>query len=255
MSKVAIQGDPSGSGTFTIAAPNSNSNVNINLPTVTGGNFIVSNASGNVGIGTSSPTARLDVANTSTNTTFSTVGNQLLIRNAGTTVDAYARIDFAGGSANNPTASIAAQIKNYGTGATDIVFGTFNTGAGTIAERARITTDGNFQFNSGYGSVATAFGCRAWVNFNGVGGASIRASGNVSSVARNGTGDYTVNMATALPDNNYVVAGLSREDSTGNHGNQYVTMRRNVMTSSSFRLSTGSSSAVDHVETMVAVFR
>ena len=25
----------------------------------------------------------------------------------------------------------------------------------------------NFQFNSGYGSVATAYGCRAWVNFNG----------------------------------------------------------------------------------------
>lgn len=32
MSKVAIQGDPSGSGTFTIASPNSNSNYTLTLP-------------------------------------------------------------------------------------------------------------------------------------------------------------------------------------------------------------------------------
>ena len=39
---------------------------------------------------------------------------------------------------------------------------------------------GNFKFNSGYGSVATAYGCRAWVNFNGTGTVAIRASGNVN---------------------------------------------------------------------------
>ena len=44
----------------------------------------------------------------------------------------------------------------------------------------------------------------AWVNFNGVTTATIRASYNVSSVTRNGTGDYTVNFATALADANYV---------------------------------------------------
>ena len=31
----------------------------------------------------------------------------------------------------------------------------------------RIDTSGNLLFNSGYGSVATAYGCRAWVNFDG----------------------------------------------------------------------------------------
>jgi hypothetical protein len=35
------------------------------------------------------------------------------------------------------------------------------------AERMRLDTSGNLQFNSGYGSVATAYGCRAWVNFDG----------------------------------------------------------------------------------------
>ena len=42
-------------------------------------------------------------------------------------------------------------------------------------EQARITSAGLFQFNSGYGSVATAYGCRAWVNFNGTGVVAIRA--------------------------------------------------------------------------------
>lgn len=65
------------------------------------------------------------------------------------------------------------------------------------------TEAGLLQFNSGYGSVATAYGCRAWVNFNGTGTVAIRASGNVSSITDNGTGAYTVNFTTAMPDANY----------------------------------------------------
>jgi len=66
MSSVQIQGNPSGTGVLTIAAPNTNSNYTINLPTVTGGSFIASDTSGNVGIGTSSPAAKLDVRGSST---------------------------------------------------------------------------------------------------------------------------------------------------------------------------------------------
>jgi hypothetical protein len=70
------------------------------------------------------------------------------------------------------------------------------------------TEAGLLQFNSGYGSVATAYGCRAWVNFNGTGTVAIRASGNVSSITDNGTGNYTVNFTTAIVDTSYsVVAG------------------------------------------------
>jgi hypothetical protein len=46
----------------------------------------------------------------------------------------------------------------------------------------------------------------AWVNFNGTGTVDIRSSYNVSSITDNGTGDYTVNFATALSDANYSVA-------------------------------------------------
>jgi len=58
--------------------------------------------------------------------------------------------------------------------------------------------------------------CRAWVNFNGTGTVAIRASGNVSSITDGGTGTYTVNFTTAMPDANYAVvfgrgaAGIQR---------------------------------------------
>ena len=49
--------------------------------------------------------------------------------------------------------------------------------------------------------------CRAWVNFNGTTAtpSTIRGSGNVSSVTKNGTGDYTINFFPAMPDTNYSV--------------------------------------------------
>lgn len=47
--------------------------------------------------------------------------------------------------------------------------------------------------------------CRAWVNFNGTSTVSIRASFNVSSITDNGTGNYTINFTSALPDTNYAV--------------------------------------------------
>jgi hypothetical protein len=61
---------------------------------------------------------------------------------------------------------------------------------------------------------APIYGCRAWVIFDGTrdttGNLStantdrlIRGSGNVTSVARNGVGDYTINFTIAMPDANY----------------------------------------------------
>jgi hypothetical protein len=59
---------------------------------------------------------------------------------------------------------------------------------------------------------APLYMCRAWVNFDGTGTVAIRASGNVSSITDNGTGDYTVNFTTAMPDANYSVGALNRAD-------------------------------------------
>lgn len=55
---------------------------------------------------------------------------------------------------------------------------------------------------------APTYACRAWVNFNGTGTVAIRGSGNVSSITDNGTGDYTVNFTTAMPDANYAAVGM-----------------------------------------------
>ena len=50
---------------------------------------------------------------------------------------------------------------------------------------------------------------KAWVNFNGQGTVAIRRAFNVSSITDNGTGDYTINFTTAMPDTDYatVVSG------------------------------------------------
>jgi hypothetical protein len=66
-------------------------------------------------------------------------------------------------------------------------------------------SSGNLSFNSGYGSAARAYGCRAWVNFNGTGTVAIVGSGNVTSITDQGVGNYLVNLTTALPDTNGAV--------------------------------------------------
>lgn len=188
----------------------------------------------------------------------------------------YTEIDAPAVAGNNtlvlPTGNGNANqlLKNSGT-------------AGQLAfASATEDSSGTFAFNSGYGSVAPVYGCRAWVNFDGttagtfaggastvtrVGGsttatittttahnlttgnsvyaasgvvagtytvtvltsttftittvattalsavaitfnfANIRASGNVNSIAKNGTGDYTMNFTTAMVDANYSVSG------------------------------------------------
>ena len=83
---------------------------------------------------------------------------------------------------------------------------------------------------------APLYMCRAWVNFNGTGTVAIRASGNVSSVTDNGTGDYTVNMATAMPDANYSFAAtLGTSVYGGGAVNQIVCRAQTTITSSAFR--------------------
>lgn len=84
--------------------------------------------------------------------------------------------------------------------------------------QAIITAAGLLQFNSGYGSVATVYGCRAWVNFNGTGTIAIRASANVSSITDNGIGDYTINFTNSLPDANYAFNMSANDNGTGTGG-------------------------------------
>jgi hypothetical protein len=90
----------------------------------------------------------------------------------------------------------------------------------TTGSAATVTgnaTGSTFGFNSGYGSVATAYGCRAWINFNGTGTPAIRGSGNVTNITDNGTGNYTVNFTTSMPDTGYSAVGTCGSPSVA-HG-------------------------------------
>lgn len=64
------------------------------------------------------------------------------------------------------------------------------------------------------GGTAPSYSARAWVNFNGTSTVAIRDSANVSSITDNGTGDYTVNFTTAMPDTNYMSSGMAGFNST-----------------------------------------
>jgi hypothetical protein len=93
--------------------------------------------------------------------------------------------------------------------------------AGTIvADTLQSSITGTpVQFNDGVGTQIGTL-CRAWVNFDGTtntgGFCTIRASFNVSSITDNGTGDYTVNFTTAMPDANYSAIGITVSTSTNN---------------------------------------
>ena len=102
--------------------------------------------------------------------------------------------------------------------------------------------------------VAPSYGARAWVSFNGRNNTSNvfdlsntnrfifgngLASGNVSSVLRNGAGDYTINFALAMPDINFCVVGNAEsgaalnvvktfQDATGGYVSPTLTTARIV---------------------------
>lgn len=97
---------------------------------------------------------------------------------------------------------------------------------------------------------------KAWVNFNGTGTVAIRAAFNVSSITDNGTGDYTVNLASALADVNYSVVG--GQGNAGASGFDLYMPWQQAPTKSTFRVAsfTGNSGAfVDCAYVQLAIFR
>ena len=103
---------------------------------------------------------------------------------------------------------------------------------------------------------APIYAARAWVNFNGTGTVAIRASGNVTSITDNGTGDYTVNFTNALPDVNYAFTGTLAPGSAST----VVCVAENsntTRTASLFRIYTSQQGAIviDVPAVMISVFR
>tara|TARA_B100001057_G_scaffold455419_1_gene501938 strand:+ start:117 stop:461 length:345 start_codon:yes stop_codon:yes gene_type:complete len=80
----------------------------------------------------------------------------------------------------------------------------------------------------------TQWQIRAWALANGNGTAHIDASSNFSSLTDNGSGDYTFNFSTNMPDTAYVVTG-----STGRNSTPHFSLNSNIRNASNFRINTG----------------
>jgi len=97
-----------------------------------------------------------------------------------------------------------------------LVFSTTADGASSPTERMRLDSSGNLKFNSGFGSVGTAYGVRAWVNFDGTGTAAIKEDGGISSFTDVDTGKYIIGFATTMPDANYCpIMGVCNDSYAG----------------------------------------
>ncbi len=116
-----------------------------------------------------------------------------------------------------------------------------------------ITAD---SLDSAQSGSAPIYGARAWVNFNGTGTVAIRASGNVSSITDSGTGQYTVNFTTAMPDTNFCITGVA---STNGATNGYVlgpgNTGRATTSAPVFCLVSNTTNLMDAEAMNVAIFR
>ena len=133
--------------------------------------------SGNVGIGTSSPSQKLGV-------------------NGSIDIAANGQgIYFTDASGGKPLLTLQNDnnLVLYGTNASG--------GSNAIFYVVQRTNSPQVNLNSNP-IVNCPTTAKAWVNFNGITG-TIRSSYNVSSITKNGTGDYTVNFSTAMANANY----------------------------------------------------
>jgi hypothetical protein len=97
--------------------------------------------------------------------------------------------------------------------------------------------------------------CKAWVNFDGTGTPSIRAAYNVSSITDNGTGLYTANLTTAMPDANFAVV-IAGQDSAANRSNRSYMGRAKSTTEAEISAITVSANELSDSEFLnIAIFR
>ena len=104
--------------------------------------------------------------------------------------------------------------------------------SGNPTEHFYTDWSGSVHYNSGYGSLGQVFGCRAWCQNNGT--SAVQGSGNISSVTDNGTGDYTFNFSTNMPDNDFSATATAYQSyntietswMVRDWGNSFVRLRR-----------------------------
>lgn len=92
------------------------------------------------------------------------------------------------------------------------------------------------QVGTDYDELYKGYLCRAWVTFNGTGTVAVSASGNVTDITDGGTGTYTANLTTALPDTNYSIGGSARGTSGNANGGVMTLKNANTKTTSAVQI-------------------
>lgn len=202
-------------------------------------------------------TSTLFIGNSTVNTFIST---------SGITVNNNVNINFR-------TVNAAATVGMRQQNDDNFVFYTTNTAYGQRAvfsiyansatSALNISTDlqasANLLMNSGYGSATVAYGCRAWVSWVGSTG-TIRASGGVTSVTRNASGDYSINFSFTFPDANYSATMMSSKPALSSGSSNILCIAENaVPTTTVLRVynnpSNNGAAVADPTIVCVAVFR
>jgi len=161
------------------------------------GEHVVINSSGNVGIGEAAPANKLEIRAATTVTTKS--GHLMLTSTSGTNGNGPQIVFSESGSNASYAGGSIGFIRTGSNGVGDLVLGTrASTGDANTAttEQLKITSDGRG---------VSQFTAKGWVNFDGTGTLNVRDSHNVSSVADNGTGNYTLNWDVDMANANYAV--------------------------------------------------
>jgi hypothetical protein len=145
----------------------------------------------------------------------------------------FATINASGFFSNTGTQLIAA---NGAISGASVISGSIPTGAIadasiTNAKLSLSANDSNIKTALNASGSAGIYAARAWINFDGTGTPAIRASGNISSITDNSTGNYYLNFTTAMPDGNYSAAG-SVYDNAAVCFNSWETTRIGIYTRS-----------------------
>jgi hypothetical protein len=248
-----------GGGSVTLTAPSTASDLTLTLPSATGtvatttgtltnptingftgdtsvinvgSGQIYKDASGNVGIGTSSPNGKLDV----------NVGGT-----GGRFVFTYT------GSAN-----YLSSLNTGLTGSQDLAINGNNlylqSGGST---KAYINTNGQMYTTiDGSSGTYAEYGCRAWVNL--ANSNTLVGSAGLSSVTKTATGFFTINFGFTMPDTNYCASVFCRNNLSDNfpratHAN--ANSSKSTTSMSFLTTVTGQSSMIDSPEVGIVFMR
>ena len=213
MSKISLEPNDSGAGTFSIVSPDSNTNRTLNLPDADG-EFVSLDNNGNLTVTSGDITVNSgDITVNSGNLTAD--GGVLDVKKGN--LDEPVAILHNSSTARIGDGQVLELRTERGTGRTGTVpiFRIVGSFGGTSPfDLFNIQSDGDIfsVTDNDRNFVMQQWGLRAWVNFDGT-DSTIRSSGNVSSITEV-SGGYLVNFVANMPDNKYSVSGVAEGRNT-----------------------------------------